>query len=360
MKINRVVEYSFFFILLGLAGYMVWLITAPLISAVALSAIIATICYPVYQRVLKVTPRKSKTVAALITTFLSLLVIILPLISLSSLVVSEFIGAYQSLSDENSISLNESFASLEESIQAYIPGFEIDVTEQLQLVVQWFAGNLTQIFAGTLSTFFLFLIAMIGTFYFFRDGEQFLQLLVRISPLPDREDKVIYNRMTRAVRTVATGTLFLALIQGVLVAIGFTIAGIDNVILWGAIASIFATVPGIGTSIVTYPAIFWLFYTGDITGAIVLAGWSIVVVTAIDNMLGPYLMSRGNNLHPFIILISVLGGIALFGPIGFIVGPVIVTLFLVLLEIYSQYIVKEQLPSEAPDSELIGTLHDKA
>jgi predicted PurR-regulated permease PerM len=84
-----------------------------------------------------------------------------------------------------------------------------------------------------------------------------------------------------------------------------------------------------------------LFFTGDTVNAIGLAIWSVLIVGFVDNLIGPYLMGRGNNMHPFIILIAVLGGLSLFGPIGFVIGPVVVTLFLVLLELYNQYIVKE-------------------
>ena len=101
-------------------------------------------------------------------------------------------------------------------------------------------------------------------------------------------------------------------------------------------------IPGIGTTIVTVPAIVYLFFTGQMFSAIGLLVWSVLIVGLVDNFIGPYLISRGNNLHPFIILISVLGGISLMGPIGFVIGPVIVTLFVVLLEIYNQYIVKEE------------------
>ena len=185
-------------------------------------------------------------------------------------------------------------------------------------------------------------------------------MLIRISPLPDKEDHVIFKRMAQAVRSVATGTLMVAVIQGVLVAIGFYFVGFDRVILWGSISAVFAVIPGIGTSLIMFPAIFWLLYDGQLTAAIMLAVWHLLVVGMADNVIGPYLMSRGNNLHPFIILIAVLGGISLFGPIGFIVGPVIVTLFIVLLEIYSQYIVKEQLPSETHADPEIDSLYDKA
>jgi predicted PurR-regulated permease PerM len=90
------------------------------------------------------------------------------------------------------------------------------------------------------------------------------------------------------------------------------------------------------------PVVLFLFFSGSLIPAIALLIWSVLAVGLVDNFVGPYLMSRGNNMHPFIILLSVLGGLSLFGPIGFLVGPVVVTLFLVLLEIYNHYIVKEQ------------------
>lgn len=360
MKINRIVEYSFFFILLALAGYMVWLITAPFISALALSAIIVTICYPLYKGILKITPKRNKTVAALATTMLALILVVLPVIFVSSLVVGEVISVYQTLTEDNTLTIEDSVVRVEQLIQVYIPEFEINLTDQLRQVAEWFTGNITQIFAGTLSTFFVFIISLIGSFYFFRDGKDFLQLLIKISPLPDKEDHVIFKRMAQAVRSVATGTLLVAIIQGILVAVGFSIVGIDRVILWGALTAVVAIIPGVGTGLITFPAVFWLLYTGDTIAAIGLAVWAAFVVGMVDNIIGPYLMSRGNKMHPFIILIAVLGGISLFGPIGFIVGPVIVTLFLVLLEIYSQYIVKEQLPSETHGDEEIDALYDKA
>jgi predicted PurR-regulated permease PerM len=82
----------------------------------------------------------------------------------------------------------------------------------------------------------------------------------------------------------------------------------------------------------------YLLFNGDFVPAIGLLIWGVLAVGLIDNLLGPYLMSRGNTLHPFLILLAVLGGISVFGPIGFIVGPVIVSLFMVLLELYSIHI----------------------
>jgi predicted PurR-regulated permease PerM len=311
---------------------------APFLTALALSVIIVTICYPLYLKIKDYTPKKNKSVAALFSTLIVLTVIVIPLVLMSSMVVGEIVSFYQEISSTPA-GVQAQLSNVESSIQRVIPGFNIDLPSQLESSAYWITGNLSAIFAGTISTLFIFFIALIGSFYFFRDGRELLQLVIKISPLPDSEDRVIFNRLAIAVRAVATGTVFVAIIQGSLVAIGFSIFGIGHAILWGSFASVGALIPGVGTTVVTVPAIIYLFATGQAASAVGLLIWSVLIVGLVDNFIGPYLMSRGNNLHPFIILISVLGGIALMGPIGFVIGPVIVTLFIVLLEIYSQYIV---------------------
>lgn len=352
MNLSRIVEYVFFFGLLAVAGYMVWLIAAPFLSALALALIIVTICQPLYVRIKRHTPYQNKSLASLATTLVVLIAIILPLALLSSAVVGEVVNFYQGFSLEEGASQSGSIDIFESKIQELVPGFQIDIREQIKMIAEWLVGNLGAIFAGTVSTLFTFLIAIIGSFYFFRDGQELLQLLIKASPLPDSEDRIIFARMASAVRAVATGTLLLALIQGTLVSIGFMVVGLEHAILWGSLASVGALMPGIGTSIVTGPAVIYLFATGDTIPAVGLLAWSVLIVGLVDNFVGPYLISRQNNMHPFIILIAVLGGISLFGPIGFIIGPVIVTLFLVLLEIYSQYIVKEKRVTEVFDTEI--------
>lgn len=341
MQLSRLVQYIFFFALLLLTGYMVWRIIEPFISALALSVIIVTICYPLYLRIQKHTPKQNKSLAAFTTTLVVLLMVVLPVLLLSSLVISEIVTFYRDL-DAGDLSIQTSISLIETRIQTVYPDFKIDLTEQIKTTAQWLTGSLGAIFKGTISTIFIFFISLIGSFYFFRDGKEFLQVIIKASPLRDHEDHVIFERLAKAVRAVATGTVLVALIQGSLVAIGFALFGIERAVLWGSIAAVGALMPGIGTTIITAPAIVYLFYSGDVVSAFGLLIWSMLIVGLVDNLIGPYLIGRGNNLHPFIVLISVLGGIVLFGPIGFIIGPVIVTLFLVLLEIYHHYIVEEK------------------
>mgnify|MGYP006266649843 CR=1 FL=1 len=344
MQLSRVIEYVFFFALLGIAGYMVWQMVAPFISALALAGIIVVICYPLYERILTYMPGRSTNLAAFATTLIVLFVVVLPLAILSSLLAREAVSFFQMLGTGEGLFVERAVETMELTVQRFVPGFELSIDTQLDQAARWFTGNLRAIFAGTLSTILLFFVALIGAFYFFRDGKELMQLAIKASPLPDKEDRFIFTRLTRAVRAVVTGTLSIALIQGLLAAIGFTIFGVERAILLGSLTAVVALIPGIGTPFVTIPVVVYLFVTGDVIGAVGLAIWAMVVVGLVDNFLGPYLIGRGNNMHPFIILIAVLGGLSLFGPIGFIVGPVIVTLFMSLLELYHLYIVKEARP----------------
>ncbi len=342
LNLNRVVEYVFFFVILVASGYMVWLVLSPFVSALALALIIVTICYPLYEKIESKVYKNNKSLAAGITTFIAVFLIILPLIFISTVFARELISFYETLGAGQELSIEKYVTSFEATVQNYIPEFSINLTEQLRQSAKWFVGNIGAIFAGTISTLFVIFISLIGSFYFFRDGKEFLRILIKVSPLPNKDDEIILSRLARAVRSVATGVLLVSLIQGTIAALGFTIFGIDRAVLWGAVGAILAMIPGIGTPTIMIPGILFLFFTGSPMAALGLLIWMVVSIVVIDNIIGPQLMSRGNNMHPFIILTAVLGGISTFGPIGFIVGPVIVTLFIVLLEIYNQYIVKEK------------------
>ena len=349
MLMNRIVEYVFFFGFMGVVGFLVWQIISPFISALALAAIIVTICYPLYQRIVRRMPRQNETLGALVSTVFVLVVVILPLTFIISSLVNEAVSIYGAVNGGGT-SLEQRLSGLEEVVNGVIPGIELNFTEYVSQGASWLSTKVGAIFAGTASTIFLFFIAMIGSFYLFRDGETFTKKLIVISPLPDDQDDLILRRMAQAVRSVATGTVAVALIQGILTGFGLWIFGFERAILWGSMAAFGALIPSVGTSIVFIPSIAFLLLTGNYLGGVGLAVWGMLAVGLIDNLLGPYLISRGNALHPFVILLSVLGGISVFGPIGFIVGPVVVSLFMVLLELYSIHI-SDSAPLEGKTKE---------
>jgi predicted PurR-regulated permease PerM len=337
MHHTRAIEFAFFFGALGIVGYMVWQIFAPFITALALAAIIVVICYPLYEFILKYLSRKNRSIAAFISTVIVFVCVVTPLFLVSTLLVNEFLSFYRTIDATTQMPVDNALNSVEASIQHYIPGFDLNVSEQLKTSVGWFTKNIGAIFAGTISFIFAFLIAMLGSFYLFRDGKSLLAWFISVSPLKDAEDAEILNRVAGSIRSVVTGTVLVSIIQGVVAAVGFSIFGIDRAILWGSIAALGGLLPGIGTAGIMVPAVAYLFYTGAMGSAVGLMIWGITAIIVVDNFIGPQLMSRGSNLHPFVVLVSVLGGVSLFGPIGFILGPVCISLFMVLLEIYGVY-----------------------
>lgn len=345
MVLNRIVENVFFFGLMGIVAYLLWEMLQPFVSALALAAIIVTISFPMYERILRKVPRRNETLAALISTLIVFLIVVIPLFLISTALVNEAVSVYQMASSEQ-VGFETTLQNFEQEIGMYLPGFELNITEYIRQVATFLANNLGAIFAGTASTIFLFFIAMIGSFYLFRDGRDFTRKLVVISPLPDDQDDKILQRMASALRSVLTGTVLVAIIQGVLTATGLWLFGFERAIFGGVVASFGALIPSVGTSIVFVPTVLYLLFAGSYFSAIGLAAWGAIAVGLIDNILGPYLMSRGSPMHPFLILLAVLGGIGLFGPIGFIVGPVLVALFIVLLELYAEHIA-------APETEKV-------
>ncbi|OIP78427.1 MAG: hypothetical protein AUK16_00210 [Parcubacteria group bacterium CG2_30_44_11] len=340
MVTTKLVQYVFFFTFTGAVAFLVWKMFEPFVSALALSAIIVTICYPMYTKVLWFMPRKNETLAALLTTLLVIGIIFVPLFFLTSSLLNEALSIY-SQSNAKAGGFEKGIIDLENQLQLYVPNLELNTAEYVKQSAGWLATQLGAIFASTATTIFLFFISIIGSFYLFKDGRSFTKQVLRISPLPDNQDELIISRLAIAVRSVATGTLMVALIQGTLTGFGLWLFGFERVVLWGTLASIGALIPGVGTTIIFIPSVIYLIVTEAYGSAIGLAIWGVLAVGLIDNLLGPYLMSRGNTLHPFVILLAVLGGMSVFGPIGFIVGPVVVSLLKVLLELYASHVKDE-------------------
>jgi len=338
---ERLIEHVFFFAIFGIVGYIVWQIIAPFIGTLALAAIIATVCYPGYMRVVKTIPRHNRTAGAFVSVFLIAGTIFTPLLLLSYVLFVEARTFYETLSG-GAQSLAPQIATLEQNIESLFPGFSVDITGYAQAGAGWLASHMGAIFAGTASTILALFIMLIALYYMLKDGPEFVRKIVRLSPLPDAQDEHILSKLSLSIRSVVLGTLSVALIQGILTAFGFTIFGISQPVLWGSVAAIGALIPGVGTSLVFVGAILVSVLSGAYGAAIGLAIWGMFAVGLVDNLLGPYLMSRGAKLHPFAVLLSVLGGVVLFGPVGFLVGPVALSFFMVLVELYSLHVVANE------------------
>lgn len=329
---------NYFLIALLLVVFVLtFFIFRPFLYALIMAVVFSTIFAPIHKRVLALT-KNSRSFSALVLTILVLLIVILPLLAIGTQLFQEASGLYNFLSiksqtgDLSSV-VNSVILSLEKVLPFSLNSF-IDIDHYLRLVLSWFVDNLGTIFANLARIMMGVFIFLLALFYIFRDVAGFKQAIVSLSPLQDVHDEKIFSKLTLAVNTVIRGSLMVAIIQGILTAIGFFIFQVPNPTLWGAVAAITALIPGIGTSIVLIPGILYLLLVGNSGLALGLLIWGLVAVGLIDNFLGPKLVGRGTSLHPFLILLSILGGIVFFGPIGFILGPLVLSLLFALLEIY--------------------------
>jgi predicted PurR-regulated permease PerM len=209
-----------------------------------------------------------------------------------------------------------------------------DVQDYLRGRAQEWAGLLAkssgQIFlnaAGMLLRFFLMLFIL---FFALRDGAQWFRRIVALLPLASSNRDALFERLGKVLRAVVYGCGLTALAQGALVTIGFAIAGLSGPIVFGVIAAVFALLPFGGAALVWVPGVLYLFAVGEVGFAIFMLVWGGVVSTA-DNFIRPVIISRYTPVPTLLVFLGVIGGVAAFGPIGFIIGPVVLVLATELL-----------------------------
>ena len=171
-------------------------------------------------------------------------------------------------------------------------------------------------------------------FFFLRDGRTILEKVFYYIPLSHKQEIRVLERLESVTRATIKGTLVIGIIQGALAGFGFWVAGLDGAAFWGTIMTVLSVVPGIGSAIIWVPAVIYLFIIGKTTTAILLLIWCSAIVGTIDNLLRTRLVGKDAKMPDLLILIGTLGGLFFFGPIGFIVGPIVCGLFLTAWDIY--------------------------
>ena len=270
-----------------------------------------------------------------------LLIVLIPLSGIGTLIFKEASQLYYSVSQGAEFTQINSFISyLEKELNIISQGSiqAADVQEYFSKALSWIVGNLGSVFSGLAGGLVSFLFSIFILFYLFKDGDKLNKFISDNSPLEEKYTGALFARIKTSVSSVIKGSLIVALVQGIVSGIGFWIFGVPNPALWGGFAAVAALVPTLGTSLVMLPMILFLLFTGSIPNAFGLLLWGFLAVSFIDNLLGPKLMSKGAHLHPLVVLFGVLGGVGIFGPIGFIIGPVILSILFALLDIYAEIV----------------------
>jgi len=342
-KKQLTLERWFFLAVAVVVVYLFWKIIEPFALVVVTAGITAIVLAPVdtkFRHLLK-----SRKLSAALLTLGTFLLIVIPLFSLliligkqaSDLIQNSFAqGGWLASFKIDEVAL---FQSLPSFIQERIAAINIETIGSG--IASWALENVGELFSSTtqlLLNTFLFFVAL---YYLLVDREKLYQEILTLSPFRNSVDEKILRRITLTIRHVVFGALLLAIVQGIFAAIGMSIFGVPGAMIWGVLTILAAMVPLIGTALVLVPAIIFLFLIGHTEAAVGLAIWAAIVVGTSDNFLAPYFIKGTTHMHMFLVLLSVLGGIAVFGSIGFIVGPTILAAFLAVLELYKSGILHE-------------------
>ncbi len=329
---SKIIERYFFFGLLFATLLFTFMIFRPFWVVLILGVSFSVVLYPIYEWLHK--RRLPNWLAAFITLLLFTVVLCGPLLGIGTLVFKQSQDVYHKVLDNNG-SAGEFLTSVETNINKILPsGVTFDANKKITDFVSYLSNNVASIFTTTVSAFFSFILMLLIIFYVLKDGAEWRKAIIVLSPLGDKDDEKIIARLAQAVNGVIKGSLLIAVIQGALLGFGLFIFGIQNAALWGVVAAITSLIPTLGTSLVSVPAIIFLFATGHTGSAVGLLIWAGVMVGLIDNFLGPIIVSKKINISSLLILFSVLGGISLLGPVGILVGPLTISLLYTLISIY--------------------------
>ncbi len=327
---NTRLQNWFYIFLLSAAILLNLFIFKAFFMILLLALVFGIVFKPVYKWLLKQT--KQEIFASLITTFAVFLIVILPLTLIGYEIFVESRSLYLTLTtDGSSNTIVSGLISLFKSHLDQV-GLSVDLNGYVKQGAEYLFNHFGQIFSSVFSLIFSFVLVLFTLFYVLKDGAKFKALLASVSPLPQHVDSQIMAKMENAVNSVIRGQFVIAILQSIIAMVGFSIFGVPNPVLWGSLVIVAAFIPTVGTGLVMIPAILYLYFTSEPALALGMAIWAFFAVSLIDNVLGPILINKGLKIHPFLVLLSVLGGISAFGPIGILIGPIILALLFALID----------------------------
>ncbi len=321
-----------FYILLGLATLLFIYLMKPFFFPIFWAAVIATIFTPAHQYCCRKV--KSRSLSATIVLFMIMLIIILPAGVIGSLLLNESLALYNAL-DVNSAAIEQQIQNISGKITAnpYLSRMHIDtafltanLAEGAKNIANYIIYNLRDLTQNTIVFAVNFAIMLYTLFFFIRDGDKFVRMIMKLMPLEEAREVLILERFSSTARATLKVTLIIGGIQGILGGLIFFLTGVKGALTWGTMMVFTSIVPAIGCSLVWAPAGIVMAMMGHFWEGMIILAFGIIVISHVDAVLRPLLLGHDVQMHTLLIFLSTLGGLALFGISGFVIGPVITSL----------------------------------
>lgn len=339
---RKMLEQRSFLIILVIVSLLFGLLLQPFWSAI-FWAIAITILFVPLQRYLMPRLGYRRNLTALLTVLSCSIIVVFPALLLISAIIQEGSNLYNMIQSQEIrpgqyidrvISAIPFVPSLMErtgidtnNIRTYLSNSAISMSELVAQQALSFGRN-------TLNFTVKLALMLYLTFFLLRDGESLVNLMKSAVPLSEARKSLLFNKFVEVTRATIKGNLLVALVQGALGGVIFWILDIPGPVLWTVVMAFLSLIPAVGAALVWVPASIYLYASGDWLSASILVAYGALIIGLADNVLRPILVGRDAKLPDYIVLFSTMGGIALIGINGFVIGPLIAALFLASWHIF--------------------------
>jgi predicted PurR-regulated permease PerM len=348
----RVVFFVLVALLLGVLALVV-VVFRPFLITLALAAALALLLRPTHVRITRLLRGRS-SVSAFALVALVGVIILVPVMGIVATIAAQALNLYEWLVPRLNARAVESLWV--EYLPSQIPwvgslqgadGRLMDFLTGALVTLAGAANNLLQAAVlGLTSAAFELVLLLIMLYFFLRDGPYFRDELRKISPLSESQAGDLLDKVAKTMEGSLTSLLVVPLVQGILATLGYLVLGVPNALLWGGITTLVAFVPAVGTPLVWIPICIYLALAGQIWQAVVLAIYCTLVVASIDNVIRPWFLKGAASIHPLWSFLAILGGLISFGPLGLLMGPLVLALGVSALRIYEMDVLRP--PPAAP------------
>ncbi len=318
-------------------------ILLPYFAAILWAVIVAILFEPAYRRLLAVMPAR-RNGAALLTLLMILAIVVLPAALLTVALLNEAASVYQRIQSGN-LDPEQIFVAFESAIPAWLS----DALDRLGIGniaaakdmfgggaaagVRAVLGQALSIGQGVFDLFVKLMVMLYLAFFLIRDGETIQQRVSAAIPLQTDHLQLLVERFIVVVRATIKGSIVVAILQGLIGGIVLWALGIEAALLWGVLMGAASLLPAVGTGLVWVPMALYLFLSGSIWQGVVLVFCGLFVIGMVDNVVRPVLVGRETRIPDYVVLITTLGGLQLFGLHGIVIGPVIAAMFIAVWDI---------------------------
>jgi len=342
MTVDTSFRKTFLLLLVAIMTVVVLVLLQAFWLTIVVAAVMAGLLRPFYTRLCALLGGRA-SLASGITVLLTLLVIVIPLLTIGGLVVRQAASVSTDVRPFIEQTIN-SPTYLDDTLQR-VPGYDrflrpyrneilTKVADMVNATGRFLMSSLSSTTLSTLSFFLNFFLALYALFFLLMDGPGLLDAALEHLPLQADEKTMLVDRFMSITRATIKGTIVIGVIQGTLTGLAFWVAGLPSVAFWTVLLIVLSIIPVIGGALIWVPACIVLVAMGSVGKAVALALFCSLIVGSVDNVLRPWLVGRDTKMHDLAILFSTMGGLLVIGPLGFIIGPVLAGLFVTSWQIF--------------------------